>query len=1103
MLKTLFAVLLLIPGLAWAEDSYLFRSPSISQTQIVFEYANDLWIVARDGGEARQLTNGVGREFSPHFSPDGSMVAFSGEYDGNVDVYVVPASGGVPRRLTYHPTQDIAVGWTPDGKRILFNSRRDSFADSGQLYTIALDGKLPEVLPLPMAEDGAYSPDGTHIAYEPVFHWQDAWKRYNGGQTLKIWLADLKDSNVVPVPRENSNDFNPMWIGERVYFLSDRSGHIGLWSYDIAGKKVTEVIANKGLDFKSASATKDAIAYEQFGTIHLLDLKSGQEHPVKIKVAADLAEVRPRFVKITSKMIDNAAISPTGQRAVFEAHGDILTVPADKGDIRNLTSTTGIAERDPSWSPDGKSIAYFSDETGEYALHIREQNGLGTVTKIGLGAQPSFFYSPTWSPDSKKIAYWDKRLNLWYVDLATKQPVKVETDLYDSPGFDYRVKWSPDSKWLAYARQLPNHLHGIFVYSIANGKKTQVTDGLSDTTAPEFDRTGKYLYFLASTNVGLGNGWIDMTSMARPTTSAVYVMVLQKDSASPLAPLSDDENADKKDDSAKSGDEKAKDNKDAKDVKDKDGKDKKDEKEKVPDVRIDFENIGQRILAVPIPDKNYFAVMAGKENLIYVVERPIVELHSGPPQLIVTKFDFKTRKTDTIAGGVSAFMLSANGEKALYQQGDNWFITGAEAPVKAGDGQLKMADMEVYADPKAEWNQMYHEVWRIERDFFYDPHFHGLNLADAQGFYQKWLANVGSRNELNYLFEEMLGNINVGHMFIRGGTEPDLPKVKVGLLGADYASENGRYRFTKVYNGENWNPELQAPLTQPGVNVVAGEYLLSVRGRELHSTENLYSFFEETAGKQISLRVGPNADGSGSREVTVVPVDNEGNLRHLAWIEGNRRKVDQLSGGHLAYVHLPDTAEGGFTSFNRYFFAQLNKQGAVIDERYNHGGDIADYIIEYLNRRPMARITTREGEDMTDPTEAIFGPKVMIINQFAGSGGDAMPWYFRKAGVGKLVGMKTWGGLVGIGGYPPLMDGGSVTAPRWAFYGLDGEWEVENHGIAPDVEVDQDPKLVREGHDPQLEKAVSVAMEELQRNPPATYQRPAYPNYHPTFGGGN
>ena len=493
---------------------------------------------------------------------------------------------------------------------------------------------------------------------------------------------------------------------------------------------------------------------------------------MKIDVAADLAEVRPHFEKIKNQNIDNVALSPTGQRAVFQAHGEILTVPAEKGDIRNLTNTVSVAERDPAWSPDGKSIAYFSDESGEYALHIRDQNGLGTITKIDLGNPPSFFYSPVWSPDNKKIAYTDKRLNLWYVDLAKKSPVRVDTDLYDSPGFDMRPHWSPDSEWLVYAKQLHNHLHGILVYSASTAKATQITDGLSDASAPDFDKSGKYIYFLASTNVGLGGGWIDMTSIARPVTSAVYTIVLRKDLPSPLAPQSDDENADKKDD---------KDKKDADKDKDKDKEKDKDKDKAPPKVTIDFENISQRILAVPLPEKNYFAVTPGKEGIIYVQERPIVELNYGPPQLIVNKFDFKTRKTDLIIGGVQIFVLSDNGEKMLYRQGDNWFITGAEAAPKPGDGQLKIADMEVYIDPRAEWKQMYHEVWRIERDFFYDPHFHGLDLKAAEEFYAPWAANVSSRDDLNYLFEEMLGNLNVGHMFMGGGIQPEVPQIKCGL----------------------------------------------------------------------------------------------------------------------------------------------------------------------------------------------------------------------------------------------------------------------------------------------------------------------------------
>lgn len=1083
-----------LPLLAAAPDNHLLlRNPSISRSEIAFEYAGDLWIVKREGGEARRLTSGAGTESGPRFSPDGQQIAFTGDYEGNVDVYVVPAVGGTPRRLTYHPGPDVAVGWTPDSRRILFNSRRHSFADNGQLYTISVDSPangspLPEALPLPMAEQGSYASDGTQIAYEPAFHWQDAWKRYHGGQSLKIWLADLHDSSVVAIPREGSNDFNPLWVGRKVYFLSDRRGNVSLWSYDTESLQVSEVVKNDGLDFKSASATSDAIVYEQFGSLHLLELKSGKTHRLDIRVAADLAEVRPRFLKINNRMIENVGLSPTGQRAVFEAHGEILTVPAEHGDIRNLTTSPAVSDRDPRWSPDGKSIAYFSDESGEYALHIRGQDGLGPVTKIPLGKPPSYFYSPVWSPDNKKIVFSDKRLNLWYVDLDRPKPIRIETDLYDSPSYDFRPSWSPDSRWVAYARQLHNHLHAIFLYSLANGKTTQITDGLSDATAPAFDKSGKYLYFLASTNVGLANGWIDMTSVGRPVTSAVYIAVLRNDLPSPLAPQSDDEG--KEDD--KSKDKPADNEKD------------KNKPAPTPETRVDFENLGQRILSVPIPEKNFFAVNPGKEGVLYVQERPIVELQAGPPQLIVSKFDFKTRKLDTIVSGVTTFVLSDNGEKMLYRQGESWFITGAGEAAKPGAGAIKAAEMEVAVDPRAEWKQMYHETWRIERDFFYDPHLHGLDLRTAETFYQPWLENISSRSDLNYLFTEMLGNINVGHMFIRGGISPEVPPIKVGLLGADYSIENGRYRFSRIYNGENWNPELRAPLSQPGVNAREGEYLLAVRGRELRSTDNVYSFFQQSAGRQVSIRLGPNPDGSGARDVTVVPLDNEAQLRHLAWIEGNRRRVDQLSDGKLAYVHLPDTALGGYTSFNRYFFAQIDRKGAVLDERYNHGGLIADYIIEYLSRsRPMGWIAAREGEDMVDPTQAIYGPKVMIINQYAGSGGDAMPWYFRKAKLGPLVGMRTWGGLVGIGNYPNLMDGGVVTAPRWAFYGLTGEWEVENHGIAPDFEVEQDPKLVRAGHDPQLERAVELAMEELKKNPVPTYKRPPYPNYHPTLNAGS
>ncbi|MGD0224511.1 MAG: PDZ domain-containing protein [Terriglobia bacterium] len=1086
--------------LTFSADSgpLLLQSPTLSKTQIAFAFGGDIWTVNRAGGDAQRLVTGTGLLSDPHFSPDGSMIAYTGDYDGNLDVYVVPAAGGQPRRLTSHPGPDIAIGWTPDGKSILFRSSRFSYSDPDQLFTVPAEGGFPTELPLSMAEDGVYSPDGTHIAYSPFFQWEPEWKHYRGGQTTPIWIADLSDSSIVKVPRDNSNDRNPLWIGDKVYFLSDRNGPITLFEYDPKSQQVKQLIDNQGFDIKHASAGPGAIVYEQFGAIFLYDLHSGKTKRVSIAVNGDMPQIRPHFEKV-EKEIQNAQISPTGMRAVFEAHGEIFTVPAEKGDVRNLTNSPTVADRDPGWSADGKSIAYFSDESGEYALHISPQNGLGPVTKIDLGNPPTFYYAPIWSPDSKKITYSDKRLNLWYIDLEKKTPVHVDTDLFD--GANLNTVWSPDSKWLAYTKQLDNRMHAVFVYSLETGKATRVTDGMSDAAFPDFDKNGKYLYFTASTDIGLVAAG-DMSAINRPVTRSVYVVVLKKGVASPLAPESDEEKADKKPDADASkesaGDKATADKpKESADAKDKD-KDKEKPKEP-PKVEIDFERINQRILAMPIPARNYFGLSAGKEGEIILVEGPPVIPFDGPPVLTVSKFTLKTRKTDKLLDGVSAFAVSFNGEKMLYKQGQTWFINPTEKPPEPGKGNLKTADMEVNVNPRAEWKQIYHEIWRIERDFFYDPHHHGLDLQQAEKTFAPYLDNISSRSDLTYLFREMLSNMSVGHMFVGGGTQPEIPKIKVGLLGADYKVDSGRYQFARVYDGENWNPKLRAPLTQPGVDVKEGEYLLAVNGREVHGTDEIYSFFLETADQQTVLKVGPKPDGSGSREVTVVPVDNEEGLRNLAWIESNRRKVDELTGGKVAYVYVPDTAVQGYTNFNRYFFAQVGKDAAIIDERFNHGGFLADFIVDYLRRPILNKVMTREGKEQSEPAGAIYGPKVMIVNQFAGSGGDALPWYFRKLSIGPIVGERTWGGLIGIGGYPPLLDGGYVMAPRWAIYGLKGEWEVENHGIKPDIEVMMDPKLVREGHDPQLEKAVETVMDLLKQHPVPDYPRPTYPDFHPAL----
>jgi tricorn protease len=1091
--------------LAWAgvgsaaeESPLLAQWPTLSSTQVVFVWGGYLWSVPREGGEARQLTTG-GHESQPVFSPDGNWIAFSGQYDGNVDAFVIPAGGGEPRRLTWHPDADVVVGWTPDSKRVLFYSGREAYGDFDRLYTVPAEGGWPEVLPMWRAEEGSFSPDGARIAYVPNLKWQTSWKRYKGGQTTPIYIVKLSDLALEKIPRENSNDSHPVWFGAAVYFLSDRSGPVSLFAYDAKAKTVKQMLDNKGLDLKSLSAGPDALVYEQFGGIYLFNPKSGKSTKVAIHVSSDLPATRTHFEKVAER-VNDGRISPSGVRAVFGVRGEILTVPAEKGDIRNLTHTTGVAERDPAWSPDGKWIAYFSDESGEYALHLSPQSGLGAVKKIALGNPPSFFYGPTWSPDSKKLAFTDKRLNFWYVDLDKGTPVKVDADRFEDPSVTLGVAWSPDSKWLTYSKFLENHLRSVFVYSLESGKASQITEGLGDARYPVFDKGGKSLYFAASTDMGLTSGWLDLSSYQHPVLRNVYAAVLKKGDKSPVEPQSDEEkSADAKKEEGKSDEKKSEENKgDKKDSADKSDKSKDSEKkDEPPKVVIDLEGISQRIVALPIKAANYQQLDAGKAGTLFVSEAPDVPRFEQSPQaIVVSKFEINTRKTEPFVSGVLSFEVSANGEKALYRQGHGWFIAGTGTAPKAGEGALKLDGMEVYVDPRAEWNQMYHEVWRIERDFLYDPNHHGLNIAATEKKYAPYLKGLGGRGDLNYLFDEMLGEITIGHMFIRGGDVPKAPKVKGGLLGADYKIENGRYRFARVFNGENWNPDLRAPLTQPGVDVKAGEYLLEVNGIDVLPPADVSKFLENTADQQVRIKVGPNADGKDAREVTVMPIGDESGLRTRAWEEDCRRKVDELSGGKLAYVHVPDTNVGGYLNFNRFYYAQVGKQAAVIDERYNHGGQIADYIVDELKRPLRNCLIGREGEKSCSPQAQIYGPKTMIINEMSGSGGDALPWMFKQDGLGPLVGARTWGGLVGIWNYPPLLDGGFVTAPRGAIYGLHGEWEVENHGIAPDIEVENDPASVAAGHDQQLEKAVQVTLEALKKNPVVIPDHPPYPNYH-------
>jgi tricorn protease len=1090
----------------------LLRNPSLSQDKIAFRYADDIWTVNRQGGDAERLTSNGQVSAGPFYSPDGAWIAYSAHLHGNTDVYIVPAEGGIPHRLTWHPDGSIVVGWSPDGKDVLIAGGQASFRHFDRLFRVHADGSgSPEPLPLPSGSEGSFSPDGQSIAYQPLTKWQPAWKRYVGGQTTPIWIVNLKTLDLVKVPRENSNESNPVWTGDSVYFLSDRNGPVSLFRYDIPSKQVTQAVPSTGFDLKSVQAGPGGLVYEQFGSIHLFDVATNAEHIVPIQIHGELPDLVPHRISLPAEEIQNAALSPTGVRAAFEAHGEIFTVPAEKGDTRNLTNTSGVAERDPSWSPDGKTIAYFSDASGEYQLYLHDQTGFKPPTVIDLGPDPSFFLSPVWSPDSKLIAYTDKHLRLWYVDVPSGKPILVDSCTYGSFHSSFSAVWSPDSKWIAYQRDLNNQLQAIFLYSLDTHKFTQVTDGTSDASSPAFDPNGKYLYFLASTDDGPSKAGIDLSSLDRAASSAPYVVVLSKDGASPVPPESDDEkikdekkadaaDADKKETEKSAGkaDESKKDNatEDA----------GKKEPAKPVEVKVDLEKIGDRILALPIPARNYESIAVGKTGVLYLTETsPIGRSSSeggGPEIRAVWRFTLEKRKPEQVLSNLDFLQVSADGSRILYARKAAWTIASADdlkPDVEAPGKPLNLGGLETVIDPRAEWKQMFYETWRIERDFLYDPHTHGLSIPKIEARYKPYLDGLASRSEFSYLSTEMLGEITIGHMFVNA-PRPHDTDAKTGLLGADYKTENGRYRIARILGGQNWAPGLASPLTLPGVYVREGEYLLAVNGRELHADDNLYQFFDGTAGKQTQLHVGPNPDGKDARDVTVVPIPDEDGLRNIDWVQRNQRKVDELSGGKVAYVYMPNTGGAGYDNFNRYFYSQLDKQALVLDERYNEGGLIADYVVDVLKRQPLSGAIERDGKPVHDPIGAIFGPKVMLINMESGSGGDAMPWYFRKAGIGKLVGTRTWGGLVGIGGYPVLLDGGRVTAPRYAIYGLNGEWEVENRGIAPDVPVEELPKDVAEGHDRQLEIGVQTVLDELKGHPIPAIPVPPYPNYHKNDG---
>ncbi|MCX6930267.1 MAG: PDZ domain-containing protein [Verrucomicrobia bacterium] len=1092
-------------------DARMMRQPAVSATRIAFIYAGDIWLADKAGGVAVRISSPKGEESFPRFSPDGSLLAFSADYDGNEDIYVMPVTGGLPARVTHHGAPDRMLGWYPDGKTILYATSMTSPKNRfNQLYRVPAQGGLPEKLPVPYGEFGAISPDGKTLAYVPISVDFRTWKRYRGGMNPDIWLFDLEKLTARNLTHSPAADSNPMWHGETLYFLSDRDENkrANIWACDLKDERARQVTFFKEFDVHFPSIGPGEIVFENAGRLYLLDLRTEKYHEVEIRVVTDRATLKPHSENVSSS-IYSAAISPSGKRALFEARGDIFSAPAEHGVVLNLTRSSGVAERYPAWSPDGKWIAYFSDRTGEYELAVRSaetgsttnQVGEQTLTKLG----PGYRYRPQWSPDSKRIVFVDQamRINLFDFEAKTNQVIGRQLWMHHDELSRFAVGWSADSRWIAWAQDLDNGNSAIALYDCKSNAMRQVTSGFYNDELPVFDPDGKYLFFRTGRTFAPSYSELD-ESWIYANTFVLAAVPLRKDVLSPLAPRNDEEGdkaKDKKEDQKKDDDkaEKPKDddkgNKQAgaekadkhKDEKKPDAK-KKDEKTKP--VEIELAGFEERVVVLPPKPGRYDSLAAVSGKLLY---RRLPRVGSGDEKSPIAFYDLEKREEKTVLEDGEFVELSADREKLLVRKGTDYAILEPKEGQKL-DKKIDTSGFEAPVDPVAEWRQIFTDAWRLERDYFYDPGMHGVNWDEMRQRYSKLLEDAVTRWDVNYVIGELIGELNSSHAYRSGGDVEKGPVAGVGYLGCDYSLENGAYRIKHIIRAAAWDSEVRSPLLQPGLtNVLEGDYLLAVNGQPLDVAEDPWAAFQGLADKPVFLTVNDKPVMAGARQALVQTLASEDRLRNLAWIEDNRRRVDQLSQGQVGYVYVPDTGINGQNELVRMWRAQVKKPGLVIDERFNSGGQIPDRFIELLDRPVRNYWAVRDGKDWTTPLISHFGPKAMLINGWSGSGGDCFPFYFKQSGLGPLIGMRTWGGLIGITGSPRLVDGGGVTVPSFAIYSTNSQWIIEGYGVDPDIEVVDDPAAMAKGEDPQLERAVAEVMKQLREHPPIEVKRPPYP----------